>query len=445
MMKSKARCQRPDVRGRIPRGFPLLRSVLAISLLTAGLFFLTPALATPPATTTAPASVDTLLRQLSADDWAQREAAQKELVQIGDSALPSLRDLARTTTDEEVRQRAEIAIRKIEDQQLVGQTLVTLDMTDAPAEQVFAEIARQSFARLPLEVSDEWRAAAPRLTVKANREPFWQMLKPLCAKANVHPEWRAAGMVLAEGYKAELDGRAVVSGPFLVLLSHGECARTIGPARNVGVSQTTLTFNVLAEPKLNLLNRPGIATLKRAVDDQNRPLLPVQRFGSSSAVAGGSFSANLFFTAEAGAKSLRELAGSMPVTLSLRTETITLDKPLTAEPAKKRIGGQDVVLGPMVRENNRYLLTVECSQNQQALFVHNITYASMTKVLDAKGRSLPFQGLMRNDVIAQDRYKAVLAYGAAADGAEPAQAVVSIHNEIRDIQIEFEYKDLPLP
>jgi formylglycine-generating enzyme required for sulfatase activity len=49
----------------------------------------------------------TLIRQLGDDSFVRREAARKELATLGKTALPALIDAANTSTDEEIRQRAQ--------------------------------------------------------------------------------------------------------------------------------------------------------------------------------------------------------------------------------------------------------------------------------------------------------------------------------------------------
>ncbi|MFI5380219.1 MAG: M56 family metallopeptidase, partial [Tepidisphaerales bacterium] len=63
----------------------------------------------PPATRPAQmqAHVDLLLKQLGAEKWEDRQAAQDELVKLGEDVIPDLRKLRGTTTDEEVRTRVE--------------------------------------------------------------------------------------------------------------------------------------------------------------------------------------------------------------------------------------------------------------------------------------------------------------------------------------------------
>jgi transposase len=57
--------------------------------------------------------VATLIKQLGDDAFATREAASKELVDIGEPALPALRKAATSSDDLEIRRRAERIIQAI--------------------------------------------------------------------------------------------------------------------------------------------------------------------------------------------------------------------------------------------------------------------------------------------------------------------------------------------
>src|SRR5262245_39758099 len=74
-----------------------------------------PAPALPPEQATA---MEALFTNLSADSWQVRQQAQDALVQMGPDARPRLLLLAKQTRDEEVRTRAEAAIRQIEENRI---------------------------------------------------------------------------------------------------------------------------------------------------------------------------------------------------------------------------------------------------------------------------------------------------------------------------------------
>src|SRR5688572_4039145 len=76
--------------------------------------------------------IPALIGQLSDPDWKLRQKAQERLVSIGDPAIEALKQIVQQTKDEEVRTRAESALRQIAENARTGPTLVTLHVKDAP-------------------------------------------------------------------------------------------------------------------------------------------------------------------------------------------------------------------------------------------------------------------------------------------------------------------------
>jgi hypothetical protein len=151
----------------------LVAQVLAVSLLAQA----------------APASVDTdpasLISQLGAARYAQREAAGKALSELGRAALPALR-AARGMHDPEVRTRAAALIEKIEAAQLTESTRVRLDFEDAPLREVARSLSRQLGARVALYPEDFPSWNDQRVTL---REPapveFWKAVDQFCEAAGL--------------------------------------------------------------------------------------------------------------------------------------------------------------------------------------------------------------------------------------------------------------------
>src|SRR4051812_28033025 len=81
-----------------------------------------------PATTQSTSEVDTLIHQLSSDNWRQRQAAQERLVVLGDEAREPLARAAKEGADDETRSRAESALAQIDENQAIGPSIITLHL-----------------------------------------------------------------------------------------------------------------------------------------------------------------------------------------------------------------------------------------------------------------------------------------------------------------------------
>src|SRR4051812_20524711 len=106
---------------------------IAISLLVAQAAFATPAATRPTsAPTTRPTDlVESLIRDLGADDWRARQSAQDQLVTMGPDVLERLRRAGKEAADDETRRRAEAAAAQIAENALIGPSVITMRLSDA--------------------------------------------------------------------------------------------------------------------------------------------------------------------------------------------------------------------------------------------------------------------------------------------------------------------------
>ena len=83
------------------------------------------------AQSTRPANLDALIKQLASDDWKVRDAAQTLIVQMGDAATKPMEEVAASSSDPEVQQRARDIIRQIAVADFTKPSLVTLRIVAA--------------------------------------------------------------------------------------------------------------------------------------------------------------------------------------------------------------------------------------------------------------------------------------------------------------------------
>src|SRR4051794_38621509 len=145
---------------------------------------------TQPSTTTASSySVDELISKLSADDWQVRQNAQDKLVLLGDKARPKLDQLLRESKDLEARARAEAAIGLIEENRLIGPSIITIHMHDVPPEKVVAELGRQAYTDLKTMPEHLWgQKDWPNVSIDIEQKPFWPALREVCEKIGLRPQ-----------------------------------------------------------------------------------------------------------------------------------------------------------------------------------------------------------------------------------------------------------------
>src|SRR5687768_9961034 len=124
----------------------VLPVTLAFTLVTLAAAPPTTRPATSPAAAVSPDAarrVRELVTRLSAEHWKDRDAAERQLVEMGPEIEPLLREIARTTAGPEAASRLKVVLAELEGRRWTGPTLVTLRLKDAPPGRVFEEIFRQ--------------------------------------------------------------------------------------------------------------------------------------------------------------------------------------------------------------------------------------------------------------------------------------------------------------
>src|SRR3954469_13992589 len=258
-------------------------SVLVVLLMFAPL----PATAqTRPATQP---SIDTLIRQLSAPNWKDRESAQAAIVRMGSPVRERLQQLARDRhADDETRGRAEAALRQIADDQETGGSIITLHLRDALPRDIYAEVSRQCGTELLPAEPNLWDAHPwQRQTVDLDQQPFWAAMKQLQAKTNIElAQWgETLRLVEHNGGDVQTRGPSQISGPFLIIANHVDRSQSIDLAAGdpetktypAAEKQFSVQLAVFAEPKLRVLQAPMAAHIEEAVDDKGNSLVPAEQ------------------------------------------------------------------------------------------------------------------------------------------------------------------------
>ncbi|MBL9081497.1 MAG: hypothetical protein JNK76_06810 [Planctomycetales bacterium] len=165
-------------------------------------FFLSLAIVaqSPPAGDDLPAQVRSLLRELDAPQKSTRDAAEIKLIELGPAALDALETLPVDASAELTlrvnRVRTELHRRRASTS--LDGSRVTLDVTDAPLDEVLASIEKQAGNRLYDFRRQFGEQADPiRVTLKLDDELFWRAVDKLCAATGLKPYHFGGGDGLA--------------------------------------------------------------------------------------------------------------------------------------------------------------------------------------------------------------------------------------------------------
>lgn len=428
---------------------------------------------TAPATSPKPlsaadaAKIDALVAELSGTDWRSREAAQRKLVEMGESARPALQELVERTADAEVRNRAQGALGQLAEGDRTGETRVTLRLLNVPPQEVIAELARQ--ARAPIEVWPEtmWRFN-PRgpVTVDIDQKPFWVATREVCEKLNLRPQAmggeRAFTLVDNRGGANPFKGPTVLSGPFMFVAGGVSESKqlTFGQAVGVGDAKHSLSLNLTlyAEPKLKVLGRSFRVDVKELTDEAGRSLTPTAiengMAGMDAQVQGNAIDVSIPLKAGTGAKRIAKLRGTQKLVLETKTENVEFADVANAKGATRDLAGHRFTLKELMREGpGRMTLRVACAplgggggllrlpgRARQAPVV-----TGELRVLDAAGAVLMRSRLQFYNGQGESGISSSFEGNGRKPAAEPAKVVIEVASETREVEVPFEFTDLPLP
>ncbi len=415
--------------------------------------------------------IEEFIAQLGDESWTVRQKAQDQLVSYGEEAWPRLQETLKGTGDEEVRARAEAAVRVIEENRMAGPSLITLHFKEASPKDIFDSLARQArseFRVYPVQMwsQREW----PKVSVDLDRQPFWVAMKEVCGKTGVWPQPGYGGndrrMTLTSnmGINWMNTAASAQSGPFYIVgqsINHSDTINLLQPA-NV---QRDFSINLTAysEPKLRVTSYASYLKLDEVVDDKGTSLLlAAPQYESMQSNSGWQYPlyARLSYPEHPGTK-IAKFKATAKFIIQTRSETVEV--PLTAdilsgkEPKEvtKTVGGRRYTLKTVRKQNDQqYLVTTVCYRDgrnpQEWNQFQNSMFQTMgIQVVDDKGRPLMNQG-MRSNNTSGDTMEVTYEFSRIDNGEEtrvgdPAKFMWEVPLEVKQIDVPFELHDLPMP
>lgn len=424
-----------------------MRRTAALAVLVCAL----PAFAADP-------TVEKLIEQLDASEYRVREAATKDLEARGESALPAMRR-AVTGASAEARRRLLLVIQNVERALVLAPRRVTLAATDRPLREVVAEIAKQTGYTIQFVSGPKEQ----RTTVVEENTPFWPLMDRLCTGAGLTLQGNDG--TLMQLYQTDtLVPFVCYQGPFRLTANGFYYNRTIqfgtlprnGLPRYDRSESLAFQFNVQTEPKLPLM-AVGQPRLTAAFDNLGRSMLApggyheAGYFGHSGYRTYNYSSQVALGWPDKDARSVRLLRGTLPVVLlSEQKPDVVVDELLKVK--DRTFTGPNVQLhiDSVTEANNKTAYQIKLTaKNTSKTAAQDYSWANSVhqriEVLDAKGNKLYSQGYnWENNT--PTSVTATFLYGTNNQPTlGPPVKLVFNHWVTMPHQLEFEFKDLPLP
>jgi hypothetical protein len=320
---------------------------------------------------TAPADNQTqiakLVEQLDAADASDRDAAEKELIEFGlrdksAAAGEAFVDLL-PKPNEEMPQEVQVRLTRIASEirsrlakQAIEGTTVTLDVTDAPLDEVLQVIEKQTGNRVS-DYRDQFgqETADKTVTYSGKDQPFWAVLDEILDDLQMSPYNDSGEEALAiidrdQGVLRRGGGRAVYSGPFRIEATGASSQRGI---RNPEQSGLSLDWEISWEPRLRPI---GLAMrsedLKVVCDDGRETPVVGGDEAFNVEIPSGSHATDVVVSLQLPARTSEKLAtveGRMTALIPGRVAELKFDNLPSAKDVTQRAGEVAVTIDRVVK------------------------------------------------------------------------------------------------
>ena len=426
-----------------------------------------PTAATPKPTA---ADVPALIEQLGSDAWAARQAAHERLVALGAAAEEQLRRAARESADAEVRTRCDTVLAQIAEGRLIGPTLVTMHLANVSPRLAFEELGRSAGIDLGPQHASFWNVRRPNVTIDAEGVPFWEVVGQIRHQCGLDVDASGVGglyVMMPSGPGAP----TAVSGPFRVRATR--ITRTLSVDLATGAmpaSDFSVTLSIAAEPKMRISSIGRQPKIEVAEDEHGTSLLPPGAPGAgpngapiliaarpmdvpSRAAAVWTTAARLRYPAGGAGKRIARLRGATSCNVVIRSDTLEIPDILNASDLTRPIdgarGGHDgeLTVKSCRKVGDFYELKLALTAPADAAGAQVVLKAARrgtdgVKILDGTGREM--NAVTTNTSTSGTRTELTLRVHAPGGGA-PSKLVWQVPTDVRELEVPFEFKDLPLP
>jgi|GEM_PF-842460 len=386
------------------------------------------------------------------DAIADREAAVKQLIEMGPSILPFL-VLPKTADDPDLLIRVEqvrVTLEKQQAKQFAEARQVTLAANEQPVSQVLAQLEKQGETKL-LDYRERFgeEAADPKITVDLKGVPFWKALDQVldAARLTRYPNPESAGIAyhnLPEGILPAF-GKADYPGPFRVEAAEMQVMRNL---RRKGAAGVLLNVEVAWEPRLRPIAMFQNLSDIKMLDENGDPL----KFEQSDAtqelsLSPGDTSATLSLSLEAPPRNIKKigtLKGKIEALVPSKVEKFEFPSLQAKTPIVKKQGGATVSID-QIRKNNEVWeirVIVRFEKASGALESHRDWALDNPCLLITPKKTLEHDAM---ELFRRDDDSIGVAYLFDVEDLKNCSLTYETPVLIMKLPIEYELKDIELP
>lgn len=393
-------------------------------------------------------TVPDLVKQLETGGWAERESAENALAGMGEAAREPIRVALQSTQDPEVRERLISALSRIDRNQLLQTTPVTLKGTFERPYDAFAKVVE----RMGLKLQTESDAAMARATEPAKldlslEDVSWMVaLSELTARTKIDFRIADGAIVLLEQPPSVVRKPMHVAGAMTVVAESARKRQMQQFFNDQVTGTTTLTLSLQCEPKMRFAHNRLTVKLDSLLDENGNAVLPdLQRDLNASGGSGGQVQVTLQLGA--GDKlppKLAKIIGDIEGDLVVRTSEVRVDD-LSTLPETVEVLENRIEVLSMAREGDTWIIQMKSPTifRGSGTMGGRPSVPSGLTIQDAEGRTLRYttQPHRANT----DNTIASLQVFPAADDEPPVRMIWTVPAQTREVRIPFELQNLEMP
>jgi hypothetical protein len=401
------------------------------------------------------AEVVALVNDLTSDDFATRQSAQKKIEQLGPSVEPELHEVLQGHLTDEARARIESALQHIQENHDFGPSVITLHYENAPLATVLDDFADQAGADLGVHRPEfrEW-IKSRTVSIDLDRADFWTTLRKLEDLTGLHvrPADGDGRMILdRNGGWFDIwdsDDGGKVAGPCIIFPKMANSTLQYGRRGNNSYA-FNLTLQALIEPKLHVVGESSPNWLRECVDDKGHSLLPPGAqpnfFPMNSQRWWMQLMTNLQPVHDMGTRIAR-LRGELDFDIQTQSEVVEVDQLSSVHDLVKTAGGNTITIERFSSENGQYQLHLTIRGSAASAgwgLVQNLL--PTLQILDDKDRPLQTTSTSTN-MTGNGQMNLVLGYNANffPNIGPPTKLRWEITTETRQLKVPFELDDFEL-
>jgi len=349
---------------------------------------------------------------------------------------------------------------------------ISLRLTNATAKQAIAELAKSAHVPIPLNPPDLLnKEGLPAVNLELKGASFWAAVREIGLQTGLEPNLGGDDpyprFQLALGGGKFWKTPQAIAGPLLIAATDVSRSSTVELGRTKHEHQRDLMVNfaAYAEPGIRLLAVSPEIKLLQAVDDKGNSLLPTGHApsvdegdaegygGESGAIYLSNMSINLSCPENRGRK-IASLKGKASMRIQTASQRLEFEDVLKVHNVTKSAGAFPVLMKSVKKVDIEYLLSISLKRENRSpegwKNLRQSIFNGQMVLLDTKGRIVAGRATENGGNYTTNKIDATLRFvrepGLSDAGAgEPYKLVWDAPTAAKDLSVEFELKDIPIP